>query len=421
MQKMNLDYRSDFPALNASRIDRVGKKQPFIYLDNAATTHKPSTVLKTVESYYSECNANPYRGSYRSSIASTQLYEGSRGVVACFIGAEAEEIVFTRNATESLNLIAYSYALNTLVAGDEIVLPLSEHHSNLVVWQYVCKKTGARLAFLYPDENGIIFDAEIEQKISNKTKIVTFAHVSNVLGTIFPVDKITEHAHKMGAVVIVDCAQSAAHIPLNVKKSDVDFAVFSGHKMYAPMGIGVLFAKRQLLDAMDPFLFGGEMIDAVYENQSTFETGPKRFEAGTPNVAGAIGLAAAIDYIQNIGLDEIGRIERDNTKYLLSKMQEIDAIRILGNPYPASNRTGIVSFTVAGAHPQDVALMLDFENIAIRAGSHCAQPLHRAFEIEASCRVSACFYNSMDEIDCFIDAVKGSRRAISRRIMAAFP
>ncbi|WP_139652818.1 aminotransferase class V-fold PLP-dependent enzyme [Raoultibacter phocaeensis] len=418
---MDSCYYKDFPALGAFEGELGYTSNPLAYLDNAATTHKPSIVLQTVEGYYRECNANPYRGTYRTSVASTQLYEGSRSIVAHFIGADADEIVFTRNATESLNLVAYSYALDTLAPGDEIVLPISEHHSNLVVWQHVCEKTGAKLVYMRPDENGRLRDEEIEQKITGAAKIVACAHVSNVLGSVFPIEKIVEKAHSVGAVVVLDCAQSAAHLPLDLSALDVDFAAFSGHKLYAPMGIGVLFAKRELLGQMKPFLFGGEMIDEVREYRSTFENGPKRFEAGTPNVAGALGLATAIDYVQRIGFDEIGRVERQLATHLLDGMRAIDSVRIIGNPYATLDRTGVVAFTVDGAHPQDIALVLDGENIAIRTGSHCAQPLHRSLGLESSCRVSPCFYNTTAEIDRFLDTIESVRRTISRRIMAVFP
>lgn len=414
-------YRKDFPALDAACGQPARQRYPLAYLDNAATTHKPSAVLDAVEGYYRECNANPYRGTYRSSVVSTGLYEGSRTIVADFIGARADEVIFTRNATEALNLVARCYAIDELGPGDEIVLSLSEHHSNLVPWQQVCKKTGASLTYLRPDENGRIRDEEIDRAIGPATKLVALAHVSNVLGTVFPIEKIAARAHDVGARIVCDCAQSAAHRPLDVKELGIDFAAFSGHKMYAPMGIGVLYADRELLEAMQPLLFGGEMIDSVHAYDSTFETGPKRFEAGTPNVAGAIGLAAAIDYLGRIGFDEIGRIEHELATRLLDGLRAIDSVRILGNPYATLDRSGVVSFTVSGAHPQDIALVLDSENIAIRSGSHCAQPLHRALGIEASCRVSPCFYNTPEDIDRFLNATEDARRTISRRIMSVFP
>ena len=418
---MSSCYYKDFPALRALEGELGYALPPLAYLDNAATTHKPSTVLEAVEGYYRDCNANPYRGVYRTSVASTRLYEGSRAIVADFIGAKADEIVFTRNTTEAINLVAHCFALERLRPGDEIALPISEHHSNLVVWQHVCEKTGAKLVFLHPDKNGRLRDNEMEEKIGPATKIVAIAHVSNVLGTIFPIERIVSRAHDMGAVVMLDCAQSAGHRPLDMKRLGVDFAAFSGHKMYAPMGIGVLYARTDLLESMPPYMFGGEMIDAVHERHSTFEAGPKRFEAGTPNVAGAIGLAAAIDYLTRIGFDEIESIERDLANRLIDGMRAIDSLRIYGNPYPTLDRSGVVAFGVVGAHPQDVALVLDSRNIAVRSGSHCAQPLHRRLGVEQSCRVSPCFYNTPDEIDRFLDTVEGARRTISRRIMSVFP
>lgn len=415
-------YRTDFPALGSHEMeDGQTSSHPLAYLDNAATTHKPSAVLETVEGYYRDCNANPYRGVYRTSVASTRLYEGSRNIVADFIGAQANEIVFTRNTTEAINLVAYSYALENLGPDDEIALPISEHHSNLVVWQQVCKRTGARLVYMHPDENGRLRDDEIERAIGPATKLVAVAHVSNVLGTVFPVSRIAARAHEMRAVVVADCAQSVAHRPLDVRELGCDFAAFSGHKMYGPMGIGVLYARADLLESMAPFMFGGEMIDSVREFHSTFEEGPKRFEAGTPNVAGAIGLAAAIDYLQRIGFDEIERIERELVTRLLDGMRAIESVRLYGNPYPTLDRNGVVAFNVLGANAQDVALVLDSQNIAIRSGAHCAQPLHRKLGTETSCRVSPCFYNTPEEIDRFLNAIEGARRAISRRIMSMFP
>ncbi len=414
-------YRSDFPALLATTDTNRRSDFPIARLDNAATTQKPSAVIEALNQYNRQLNATPYRGVYQASRTSTKLYEAARCVVADFIGASAGEIVFTRNTTESLNLVAYSYALEHLGPGDEIALPWSEHHSNLVPWQFACRKTGANLVFLDLDSQGRLAAGEIERKIRPATRIVAIAQVSNVLGTVFPLTEVTARAHEMGAVVVLDCAQSIAHFPTDVRILEVDFAAFSGHKMYAPMGIGVLYGRRELLDDMTPFLFGGEMIDAVFDRQATFETGPKRFEAGTPNVAGAIGLAAAIDYLQRIGFDEIERIERNLAVRLLDGMRSIDSAIVYGNPQPAKDRSTVVSFNVKETHPQDVAFMLDEQGIEIRSGTHCAQPLHRRLGIEASCRISPCFYNTPEEIDRFLSAVEGVRRTISRHIMSIFP
>lgn len=410
-----------FPLLKLQKDTDDSSRPPLIYLDNAATTHKPKVVFEAIENYYKIHNANPYRGAYRASVQATYLYESARSFVASFIGAAPDEVVFTRNTTEALNLVAYSYALENLHKGDQIVLPISEHHSNLVVWQYVCRVTGAELVYLYPDAKGRLLDEEIEKKIGPKTKLLTFAHISNVLGTINPARFIIEKAHAVNAVVVMDCAQSVAHRTLNVKELDADFIAFSGHKMYAPMGIGVLYGKAELLASMQPFLFGGEMIDLVQKDHATFEEGPKRFEAGTPNIEGALGLATAIDYLQTIGFETIDVIERSLTQRVLEGLRDMDMVTVYGNPSVAEDRCGVVSFNVKGAYPQDVALMLDEENIAIRSGTHCAQPLHQWLGIEASCRVSPCFYNSTEEIDRFLEVLSHARRNISKRIMSVFP
>lgn len=414
------DYYVDFPAV-APNGRGGGDTRLTTYLDNAATTQKPSIVLEAVEGFYRECNANPYRGAYETSKAATKLYECSRQMVADFIRAKHGEVVFTRNATEALNLVAYCYAAENLKPGDKIALPISEHHSNLVPWQHVCRKTGAKLVYLYPDAKGRLTKEEVEGKVDGSVRIVAMAHASNVLGTVQPVTEITAHAHAQGAVVVLDCAQSVAHCPLDVKALDVDFAAFSGHKMYGPMGIGALYAKEALLDSMPPFLFGGEMIDVVGDTRSTFEEGPKKYEAGTPNVAGAIGLAAAISYLLGIGFEEIALIEKNLTEILLEGLRSIEGIRIYGNPHASHDRLGTVSFNIEGCNPQDVAAMLDEDGIAIRSGSHCAQPLHRHLGIEASCRVTPCFYNTPEDIERFLEATQAVRRKISRRIMSLFP
>lgn len=414
-------YSKAFPLLESKKEASRASGKPFAYLDNAATTHKPAVVLEAIDTYYRVHNANPYRGAYQMSVEATFLYESARSFVAAFIGASSQEIIFTRNTTEALNLVAYSYALENLHEGDQIVLPVSEHHSNLVVWQFVCRKTGAELIYMYPDEYGRFSDEEIERKIGPKTKLLALAQVSNVLGTINPVNLIVEKAHAQGAKVVLDCAQSIAHRPLDVKALDLDFAAFSGHKMYAPMGIGVLYAKEELLASMEPFLYGGEMIDAVQAYESTFEEGPKRFEAGTPHIEGAIGLATAIDYLQSVGFETIETIEKMLTQRLLEGLQSLGEVQIYGNPYPTEDRTGVVAFNIKGTYPQDVALMLDEKGIAIRSGSHCAQPLHKWLGIESSCRVSPCFYNTIDDIDLFLEVLAQARRNISKRIMSVFP
>ena len=412
--------RSDFPALAAAGAASHRRRKPLAYLDNAATTQKPTCVIEALDRVYRAGTANPYRGAYRLSEDVTRLYEGARAVVARFVGADADEIVFTRNATEAINLIAHSFALapGALGPGDEIVLPISEHHSNLVVWQQVCRRTGARLVYLRPGADGRLSSEELSAKIGPATKIVACAQVSNVLGTVFPVERIIARAHEVGAVVVLDCAQGVAHLPVDARALDADFIAFSGHKMYGPFGIGVLFAARACMDRMDPFLFGGEMIDAVYERVATFESGPKRFEAGTPNVEGAVGLAAAAEYVSQLGFERIRLIERGLAERVLSGLGAIESVRIIGNRTADADRLGVVAFTVEGTEPDDVARVLDDAGVAIRSGTHCAQPLHRALDLEATCRVSPCFYNTPDEIDRFLEAVAGARRAIvSRRVM----
>lgn len=410
----------DFPALQQE--EQSAHASPVVaYLDNAATTHKPSAVLRAVESFYKECNANPYRGAYRTSVEATKLYECSRLITADFIGAKAHEVIFTRNTTESLNIVAAQYAREILSEGDHIVLPVSEHHSNLVIWQQVAQKTGAKLVYLMPDSQGRLTEEELSCKIGPQTKVVAVAHISNVLGMVNPVASIVQHARAHGALVVLDCAQSVAHMPLDVKELDVDFAAFSGHKMYAPMGIGVLYGKEELLERMEPLFYGGEMIEVVREHTASFEAGPKRFEAGTPNVAGALGLAAAIHYLSTLGFDTVAELERALTEYTLKGLQDIEAVRIYGGSSFSTDRAGVISFNYEGVNPQDLALLLDAAGVAVRSGTHCTQPLHRRLGIEASCRVSPCLYNTQEEIDSFLACVSTARRSISRRIMASFP
>lgn len=399
-------YKNDFPLLN----NEAGRK-PLIYLDNAATTQKPETVLKAVEDYYREYNANPYRGLYEISERATLEYEAARKETAEFIHAEkACEIIFTRNATESLNLIAYSYGKSVLKEGDEILIPISEHHSNLIPWQQLAREKNAVLKYLYLEENGHLKEEEIEEKITDKTKIVAIACVSNVTGAIYPVKKIIEKAHSVGAVTVLDCAQSIPHYPLDVVELDTDFAVFSGHKMLGPMGIGVLYGKSRLLEAMPPFLTGGEMIDFVSEQEVTFAPLPQKFEAGTPNVGGAIGLRAAIQYIKDVGYDKIHSIEEELTAYALDRLSELPYVTVYGEKSLTKDRSGVISFNVEGAHPHDTSSLLDGDGVCIRAGHHCAQPLMRYLGVPATCRISFYFYNTREDIDTFIASLTKVRR-----------
>lgn len=397
--------RNDFPLLTSYQVN--GK--PLIYFDNAATTQKPLQVLKAEEDYYKTQNANPLRGFYNLGIEATKAYEDARHTVASFINAKDKEIVFTRNTTESINLIMYSYARNVLKPGDEIVISILEHHSNLVPWQQVAAMTGATLSYLYSNMEGIISEEEIENKITDKTKIVAVTHVSNVLGVMTPTDKIIKKAHDMGAVVVLDCAQSIAHTPIDVKVMDMDFAVFSGHKIYGPMGIGVLYGKYELLKNMPPFLTGGEMIELVYEQSATFAEVPERFEAGTQNAAAAVGLASALSYLSDIGFEEIIKTEEELMQYLMDGLKEIPEVTMFG-PKDAKQHHGVVSFQIKDVHPHDVATILNEDGIAIRAGNHCAHPLMKYLGVHATCRASISFYNTKEEIDYFINKLKQVRR-----------
>ncbi len=398
-------WNNDFPILNQSM-----NNKRLVYLDNAATVQRPLPVLRAVDEFYRTQNANPHRGLYALSIEATERYEDARHTVAEFIGAEKDcEVIFTRNASESLNLVAYSYGLTFLKEGDEIVLPVSEHHSNLVPWQMVAKAKGAKLVYLYPDEDGRLTDAEIEAKITAKTKVVALAHVSNVLGSVYPVAKIAAKAHSVGAVVVLDCAQSIPHMAVDVKKLGADFAVFSGHKMMAPMGIGVLYGREEILNAMPPFLRGGEMIEYVHEQDATFAPLPQKFEAGTQNVGGAVGLEAAVRYLQGVGYEKIQRTERELLNYALDGLEKIPHVTVYAGTGNRVDRCGVISFNVDGVHPHDVASILDMDGIAIRAGHHCAQPLMEYLQVNATCRASLYFYNTKEDVDLFLESLKKVR------------
>lgn len=398
-------YIKDFPAL-----DQEFNGHKFVYLDNAATTQKPVSVIDAVDEYYRKNNANPHRGAYALSVKATDLYEGARDVVRDFIGAEkSKEIVFVRNATEGLNLIAFSYGLNFLNPGDEIVISIAEHHSNLVPWQQVAKSKGAVLKYLYLNDEGIIPKEEFESKITSKTKIVSVTQVSNVLGTINPVKEIVEKAHSVGAIAIVDMAQSIPHMKVNVKALDVDFAVFSGHKMLAPMGIGVVYGKEALLEKMPPFLCGGDMIEYVWEQETTFAEVPQKFEAGTQNVGGAVGLTAAIEYINKVGIENIEAIEKELTSYALEKLGEIPHLTIYGTK-DITKKAGVISFNIDDVHPHDVATILDSYGIGIRTGHHCANPLMRYMKVNATCRASFYLYNTKEDIDALANGLKNVRK-----------
>ncbi|PMB28657.1 cysteine desulfurase [Fischerella thermalis BR2B] len=396
--------RLDFPILH----QEVNGK-PLVYFDNAATSQKPLFVLDTLRDYYEQYNANVHRGVHTLSAKATEAYEAARDKVTAFVNAASrQEIVFTRNATEAINLVAYSWGMNNLQPGDEIILSVMEHHSNIVPWQFVAAKTGAVLKFveLTPEET---LDLEHFQKLlSDKTKLVSVVHVSNTLGCINPVAEICTLAHKYGAKVLIDACQSVPHMPVDVQQIGCDWLVASGHKMCAPTGIGILYGKLELLQAMPPFLGGGEMIAEVFLDHSTYADLPHKFEAGTPAIGEAIALGAAVDYLTKIGMDKIHTYEAELTAYLFQQLEKIPQIRIYG-PKPnaqGEGRAALAAFTAAEVHANDLSTLLDTEGIAIRSGHHCTQPLHRYLKIPATARASLSFYNTREEIDVFIKALK---------------
>ncbi len=396
--------RSDFPILH----QQVNGK-PLIYFDNAATSQKPLSVLNTLQDYYQKYNANVHRGVHTLSAKATDAYEKARDKVAQFVNAKSrQEIIFTRNATEAINLVAYSWGMNNLQPGDEIILSVMEHHSNIVPWQLVAAKTGATLKYveLTPQET---FDLQqFQNLLSQNTKLVSVVHISNTLGCINPVSEICSLAHQWGAKVLIDACQSVPHIPVDVQQINCDWLVASGHKMYAPTGIGFLYGKLELLQAMPPFLGGGEMIAEVFLDYSTYADLPHKFEAGTPAIAEAIALGAAVDYLTSIGMDKIHACEAQLTAYLFQQLEKIPQIKIYG-PKPnakGEGRAALAAFTVNQIHANDLSTLLDQEGIAIRSGHHCTQPLHRYLNAAATARASLSFYNTHEEIDAFIQALK---------------
>ena len=394
---MSSNFRGDFKFFS--------EYPDLVYFDNAATTQKPNVVLERMVRYYESENANPLRGVYDLSVKATDAYENARSRTADFIGAEsASEIIFTRNASESLNLIAKSYGEAFLKEGDEIVLTVMEHHSNLLPWQEVGKKTGAKLVFLEPDKTGFISDEEIKAKITEKTKLVSLAHISNVLGRKNPVEKIIKAAHDVGAVAVIDGAQAVPHTRVNVRELDADFYVFSGHKMLAPMGIGVVYGKKKLLNKMPPFLTGGEMIEYVELDSATYAEVPHKFEAGTVNVGGAVGLNAAMDYLDQVGFDCIEETELRLTKRLFEGMKALPYINIAGSE-KTEEHNGIITFTIDDVHPHDSASILNDAKICVRAGHHCAQPLMKFLGFNSTLRASLYFYNTEEEVDKFLDSL----------------
>lgn len=395
------NVRQDFVLLQNT--DRV-------YFDNAATSQKPKCVIDAVQEFYEKYNANVLRGLYPLSVEATERYENARKTVQRFIHAACpEEIIFTRNATESMNLVAYSYGMANLKAGDEILVSILEHHSNILPWQMVSRATGAKLVFLECEPDGTIPKEKMDEAFSEHTKLVAVTQVSNVLGCVNDIPELVKRARACGAVILMDAAQSAPHMPIDVQKLDVDFVAFSGHKMLAPMGIGVLYGKQELLEKMPPFLTGGEMIETVSRYDAVYAELPHKFEAGTVNAGGAVGLAAAIDYLESYGMDTFHAVEQELTAYLFRGMNAIPHVHVLGSQRE-DNHTGIVSFTVDQVHPHDISEVLSSDGMDIRAGHHCAQPLHDHLGIHSTARASLMFYNTKEEIDRFLESVSNIRR-----------
>ena len=395
------NVRQDFVLLQNT--DRV-------YFDNAATSQKPKCVIDAVQEFYEKYNANVLRGLYPLSVEATERYENARKTVQRFIHAACpEEIIFTRNATESMNLVAYSYGMTNLKAGDEILVSILEHHSNILPWQMVSRATGAKLVFLECEPDGTIPKEKMDEAFSEHTRLVAVTQVSNVLGCVNDIPELVKRARACGAEILMDAAQSAPHMPIDVQKLDVDFVAFSGHKMLAPMGIGVLYGKQELLEKMPPFLTGGEMIETVSRYDAVYAELPHKFEAGTVNAGGAVGLAAAIDYLESYGMDTLHAVEQELTAYLFRGMNAILHVHVLGSQRE-DNHTGIVSFTVDQVHPHDISEVLSSDGMDIRAGHHCAQPLHDHLGIHSTARASLMFYNTKEEIDRFLESVSNIRR-----------
>ncbi len=390
--------RKDFPIL-----DQIVNDEPLVYLDNAATTQKPKAVLEAVNRYYQEDNANVHRGVHTLAERATASYEAARETVRRFINASStKEVLFTRGTTTGLNWIG-RFAEEILEEGDEVLISIMEHHSNILPWQEACRKTGAKLVYAYLKDGGLDLE-DFREKLTDRTKFVSIAHASNVLGVINPIQELAQLAHEKGAIMVVDGAQSVPHMKIDVQKLDADFFVFSGHKMAGPTGIGVLYGKEHYLNQMSPVEFGGEMIDFVYEQSATWKELPWKFEAGTPNMAGAIGLAAAIDYLEAIGMDAIEHHEQDLIAYVFPKLQAIEGLKIYGSQ-DLAKRSGVISFNLGNLHPHDLATALDYEGVAVRAGHHCAQPLIQYLEVPATARASFYLYNTKEDCDKLVEAL----------------
>ncbi|NHM32778.1 cysteine desulfurase [Neobacillus terrae] len=406
---MNIeDIRKHFPIL-----DQEVNGRPLVYLDSAATSQKPVQVIETIDQYYRGYNSNVHRGVHTLGTRATDAYEGAREKVRKFINAKSiQEVIFTRGTTTALNTVAASYAADNLKEGDEIVISLMEHHSNIIPWQQVARKTGATLKYLELQEDGTLSLDNVRETITSNTKLVSVTYVSNVLGVINPIKEIARIAHENGAVMVVDGAQAAPHIKVDVQDLDCDFFAFSGHKMCGPTGIGVLYGKKDLLEKMEPIEFGGEMIDFVHLYESTWKELPWKFEGGTPIIAGAIGLGAAIDFLQQVGLEKIEAHEHKLAAYAMEKMSGIEGIKIYG-PKEAGKRAGVITFNLDDVHPHDVATVLDAEGIAVRAGHHCAQPLMRWLEATATARASFYLYNTEEDVDKLVEGLVKTKEYFS--------
>jgi len=399
---MNNNIKTQFPLLNNNK--------NLVYLDSAATSQKPYSVINALTEYYNNANANPHRGAYSISIESTRIYEEGREKIKKFLNLPpSHEVIFTKNNTEAINLVAYSYGLNFVNEGDEVLIAITEHHSNLIPWQQVAKVKNAKLNYLYINEDYEITDEEIKSKLTEKTKIVAIGHVSNVLGTVNPVDKVIKRAHELNAKVMVDGAQGLPHIKTDLSNLTPDFYSFSPHKIFAPMGIGVLCADKKLLEDMPPFMFGGDMVEYVYEQETTFDEVPHKFEAGTQHVEGVLGLTKALEFVEDLGYDYIEETDKELTEYAQERLNALPYIKIIG-PKEASKKIAVISFLVDGIHPHDIATILDSKGIAVRAGNHCAQPLLRYLGINSTIRISLSIYNEKADIDKLIDALEYARR-----------
>lgn len=403
MSKLDVEvFRKDF-----SILDQIVNDEPLVYLDNAATTQKPTQVLEAIAAYYEKDNANVHRGVHTLAERATAVYEAARERVCSFIhAASTKEVLFTRGTTTGLNWVA-RYAESVLQPGDEVLISVMEHHSNIIPWQEACKKTGARLIYAYL-KDGMLDFADFRSKLTEKTRFVALAHVSNVLGVVNPIKEIADLVHQANALLVVDGAQSVPHMKIDVQDLDVDFFAFSGHKMLGPTGIGVLYGKEELLERMSPVEFGGEMIDFVYEQEATWKELPWKFEAGTPNIAGAIGLAAAIDYLDKIGMETVHQYEQELLAYVFPKLQAVEGLTIYGSE-DLAQRSGVISFNLAGLHPHDVATALDYEGVAVRAGHHCAQPLLSYLGVAATVRASFYMYNTKADCDKLVEALQKTK------------